>query len=181
MIKEKIFTALLIVVLAVLSWHCSAPEQLYDYDTLADFSQYRTFSWLDAQPAGPQLDTFAAQAVRRAVEQALTRRGLEPVDRGGDLSVMYHVGDKAAINVPAAGYEYWPDRWSWGGYYQGASGFVFPRDALVVDLIDDEDEQLVWRGSAEAVFKQGSNEKIAGRINAAVEEIMSNFPSPGQQ
>ena len=63
---------------------CAPYEVHTDYDREVSFSQMRTFAWMDStRPRSEQSgNPFLERRVKRAVEQAMTERGLSSVDAG---------------------------------------------------------------------------------------------------
>ena len=172
-IKNSGWSALLLTIFLL---NCGGSRTLYDYDTKARFDRYETFSWLERGANTPQLIPPVDEAIRSSINWHLEAAGLRLVDGEGDLQVTYHVGNKAPIDTAPFEYTYWPGRWSYGGYYGGAAPFVFPRSALIVDLIDRRSRRLVWRGSTGQVMKSAAIEKQAVRIEEAVEETLKAYP-----
>ena len=155
--------------------NCGGSRTLYDYDTKARFEAYETFHWLEERAGGTSVIQPVDQALREAITYYLEARGLRLVNGEGDVAVTYHVGNKAPI-APGDAYTYWPPRWSYGGYYGGAAAFVFPKGALIVDLVDRRKNRLVWRGSTAKAIRQAALEKQAARIEEAVAELMAQYP-----
>lgn len=164
------------LLLAILLLNCSGSRTLYDYDTKARFDRYETFSWLERGGNAPQLIQPVEEAIRSSINWHLEAAGLRLVDGEGDLQVTYHIGDKAPVDISPLGYAYWPGRWSYGGYTGGAVPFVFPRSALIIDLVDRRSSRLVWRGSTEQAVKSAAMEKQAARIEEAVAGILAFYP-----
>ena len=53
---------------------------------------------------------------------------------------------------------------------------------LIIDIVDRESNQLVWRGAKEGRLKKNqSPEQREASINKTVSEILSNFPPQKQQ
>lgn len=159
---------------------CSGSKVLHDYDTLVRFDRYRTFSFAEPRLGILRDSLLVTGSVQEAVRTELVSRGLKPVDGTGDLEVVLLAGAKDRIDVAGYGYSYWPARWSWGGYLGGIENFIYPEGTLIIDLVDPDDEQLLWRGSAVSILKiNGKPEKVSQEIQETVAGIMEDFP-PGR-
>jgi len=164
------------ILLLLLLLNCGGSRTLYDYDTKVRFYDYATYSWLEPAGGAPQVIPPIDEAIKMAVDRQLEGKGLRMVDGEGDFIVSYYVGSKAPIDTTPNEYTYWPGRWSYGGYYGGAEPFIFPKGALIIDLIDRRHSQLAWRGSTYKVISNAAVEKQTTRINEATEEILIFFP-----
>jgi hypothetical protein len=156
--------------------YCGGARVLYDYDTLADFSVYKTYTWRKHGLEEVRVSPAAAQAAVRAVDARFGALGLTRLESGGRLEIALHAGGRAPLAVQPQGYDYWPRRWSWGGYLGGADAYVFPKGALIIDLVDAQTQKLVWRGSASAALRASDSESTRQRASDAVEGILQYFP-----
>ena len=157
---------------------CSSQKYIYDFDTRWRFTEAETFNWQENAADSPPVIRPIDEALKEAVSRELESRGLQAVDNGGDLLAAYHTGSNERIVVSSYGYDYWPSRWSYGGYIGGAESYKYPRGALIIDLVDRRRNQLIWRGSVEKVFRGRSVEKQMERINSAVKVILADYPPP---
>ena len=157
---------------------CSAPGPVYDFDTQARFNSYQTFSWLEPAVEGPKLIQPVEELIVESVNKDLESKGLRLVDNSGDLLIIYHPGFREKIVVGSYGYDYWPARWGFGAYFNGADQYIYPKGTLIIDLVDRRKNHLIWRGSTDNAIKSGAAEKQVERINQAVAEILANYPPP---
>lgn len=163
---------------------CSSVRVSTDYDTGWSFASYRTWNWVPGprQPTGdPRLDNdLLDRRVRGAVEREMAERGFWKVEADPDFEVDYHTALASKIRVQAIGssYGYGPGAWE-----PIAPGGVYARQydegTLIIDVIDAESHELVWRGIAEAeVYPTDSPAAREKKINEAVRKILERFP-PG--
>jgi len=158
---------------ALLVVGCSTASYLADWDHEVDFSRYRTFSWLDAR----ELST-APRAVSPLVERRLVReitrgleaRGLRAAPRKeADLLVAVHTAAQQRVRVTYSGWGYW---YPWG--YGGAWVNSWREGTVVLDLIDREKKQLVWRGIAEGAFQDAAPSDDA--VRAVIDKLLVAYP-----
>lgn len=143
-------TALAVVLMAA----CASVDITHDWDVTADFSRYRTYDWMPSQPAPQTADAAAAlshntlldRRIRAAVDAALAARGLHADAAGPDVRVLYHTGIEEKMDITDWGYVYSGEYWGWAGRDIDVQNFT--DGTLVVDLVDAETKQLVWRGVA---------------------------------
>jgi hypothetical protein len=156
-----------------------AQKTSYDFDGTVPFSNFRTYAWTAGTPAG---EPFFDRRVQMAIDSQLTAKGLTKSETNPDLYVRYHVG--LGMQRSATG---WVD--GAGGLYgwRGGSGSVdlrfneLPMGALVIDLIDNALQQLVWRGVGTKEVDLGGNpEKRNAAIAKVVEKILKNYPPKGR-
>lgn len=172
-----------------------------DFNPETDFSKLKTFAWLPLAKAtgDPRADSpILAGRVRRAVVAELTAKGFREVlpDQSPDFYVTYQAAVDQKVSVRSsptymgggyAGYGYrgWRGR-GWGGPvgYAGTETTVkqYDQGTLILDIVDRERDDLIWRGSAQAKLKKSDDRSSAERDEAMkeiVREILAGFPPTG--
>ena len=164
---------------------CSGIRVTTDYDPNADFSDVRSYAWLDESSGvegdRPDVASLLDRRVRAAVEAEFQRKGIQRVDRSAaKVLVTYHLGVESKLDVDTinTGYGYGPY-----GRYGGISSTTTVREyqegTLLIDVVEPSSKQLVWRGAGQARIREYSKpEEREQRINQAVKEILEKFP-PG--
>jgi Domain of unknown function (DUF4136) len=156
-----------------------AQKTSYDFDSTVPFSNFKTYAWTAGTPAG---EPFFDRRVETAIDAQLAAKGLTKSETNPDLYVRYHVGLGMQRSLNG-----WVD--GAGGLYgwRGGSGSVdlrfneLPMGALVIDLIDNAKQQLVWRGmGTKELDLQGKPEKRDAAIAKAIEKILKNYPPKGR-
>jgi hypothetical protein len=62
------------------------------------------------------------------------------------------------------------------------SAFQYEEGSLILDFVDPQTKQLIWRGSAKAeVDDVKTPEKREALIDEAVQKILKNFPPPSSK
>ena len=144
----------------------------FDYDHSANFTKYRTFSWIK-EPITPK-DPLMKQRIIDSVNAQLMAKGLRQVDSNGDLGVAVHVAtqEKQTLNTFYDGF----GPWAWG---MGVTTTVetYNEGTIVVDLFDAQTKKAVWRGTA---VKDVSSKpsKATEQVGKALEKIFKNYPPP---
>lgn len=167
-----------ILALALVLAGCSTLSVESDYDPQTEFAALHTWAWLhDGAPEG--VDDLTDQRVRRAVEATLPTRGLRRVAQGetADVRVAYHASVSQQIEaLPAPvsiGYG-----WRSGyGELQTAEITTYDEGTLILDLVSQDGQMLLWRGTAtQALSDDPTPEERQERIRKAVEAVLARYP-----
>jgi hypothetical protein len=161
------------LLMAVLS--CSSITVKSDYDREVNFATYRTLKWMPNPPKGAKStvakNSLLDKRVRRSVERELRAKGYEIKEAGRtDALLAYHVGVKQKVDVSRVGYGHWR-RWPRG---QRVYVTRYKEGTLILDIVDPEMKQLIWRGWATRVV--GDPEESEEKINESVKKILEKFP-----
>lgn len=170
--------------LAVALAACSSVKVQTEYDKAANFKGYRTYAWIPQEPGPEQApaarDPRIREAVIRGIDDGLAAKGLtrkEP-DQSPDLLVAVHGFAVNQIDVRSYGYTYGPVPY---GMYPtlATSGGVDVRQyragTLIIDLVDAQTKQLVWRGTATDTFDPGAEAKT---VSKAIDATLEEYPPP---
>ncbi|MCH1931559.1 DUF4136 domain-containing protein [Shewanella sp. A25] len=177
----------MIVGLAVLALSaCSSLKSGWDYDPSANFTQYKTYAWVEqkTEASGYHLDGLMDQRVRDAVNGQLTAKGIQRVEaKDADVLVNYLTKVDKKINVDTFntnfGYHpYYGPGWGWGGNMQTQTTVrEYEVGTLMIDVVDNKTSKLVWRGTvADTIRDKNTPEERVAIINEAVASVMMNFP-----
>lgn len=151
---------------------------------------YKTFAWYQDQPKAEAAydkgyDASLNQDIRRAVEEELLEKGYKKVNNNPDVLVAYDV----SVSVPLEKDK--PENFSTGfgysyGYMSGyrydygngeAPGYravdLYKQGTLIIDLVNPQSNQLVWRGWAEGgISNFKANYK---QVHAQVEDVLDEL------
>ena len=166
-------------------WGCSTSVIKSDFDKDVDFSKFNSFNWMAQSQTGntdhPSHNSLVGNRIKNAVDKELTSKGFQKdADGNPDFNVMYYLTVKEKVDVSSSGYGYpWGYGYGYGyryGYgYGGIYTFEYDEGTLILDVIDPETNQLVWRGWYVDALKDGdkiNDEKIA----LAVNHVLKDFP-----
>jgi len=146
-----------------------------DWDRDADFSKFKTYAWTDSKHPAQGL---WAQRVMDSVNTKLTAAGLTKVDASAhpDLEVVYNAGIKEHTVVEDYDYGYRP-WWSWYGppVPRYSTSYVEKQGTLIVDLVDNSNKQMVWRGVARDTLADNSDKNLKN-FNKAMDKMFKSFP-----
>jgi len=180
MIRTNILFGL---VAGMLLMACSTVQVSQDYKLQTDFTQYQRFRWVekprdrtgDVRIDNPLLDA----RIRRAVQETLKTRGFAEAPAGkADFFVDYQLAVRSRLETDTyrsgIGYGYWP-YWGWGGYETTVR--EYDEGILVIDFIDADSNELVWRGIGTRRLRQYANpQEVTREVNETVDKILAQFP-----
>lgn len=157
----------------------------WDYDKSANFANYKTFAWVEnadltKDTNNYQINALMEKRVRSAISSELNQKmGMSLTDSAqADVLVNYHASVDKELDVSSFNIGYGA-RWSsWGlGYQNDISAREYEVGTLVIDIIDRESNQLVWRGAEDGRLKKNqSPEQRELSVRKTVAKILSNFP-----
>src|SRR5262245_56306298 len=162
--------ALTALTLLFVSFPLRADQKDTDFDPQTDFSKFKTFTLRQAQIEA-RAHELNSPLVRKKIEDSirsqLVAKGMTEVQNRPDLVVNFRFGaaNKTQIESFPAG------RW---GLRRRVETFRFTEGTLVVNLMETEGRELVWRG----IYRDDENNpgKISEKIPDDVKKLFSDFP-----
>ena len=150
-----------------------AADTQTDYDHKADFSRYKTYSWIGVRAS----NSLWQDRIKGQVDSALAAKGWTRVDSNGDaaVSAFGKTTQQDTLQTFYSGYPGWG--WSgWGGMSTATTSVIPERvGSLVVDIFDGQTKKLVWRGTASDTLSD-KPEKNDKKLEHAVSEMFDKFP-----
>ena len=169
--------AAMIACLLVVAACESTPKVNTDFDPAADFSRYRSYSWVYSEtPRGMNPLTF--QRVKASIDRSLQARSYTP-GGPGDFAVAFTVGRRDSVEVTQFGSygPYYRGGWGWGGWggYRSVDVRNVTSGTVVIDIYDTATKKPVWHGM---VSKEVNPNKPPAQadIDAAVDAVLAQFP-----
>lgn len=192
---------LLLLTLFILSG-CSSLSVFYDFDRDADFNSYARYRWgyMDAEHDALAKNHIMSKRIHKVADSLLVNQGYTLVEDTTEqvdfIVVSYAVVDEKVTVTEnySGGYGYygygsgfygggWYSPW-WGpsvtvGYSTAPSYSVdhTKEGTLIIDIVEAEKNELVWRGSASQALDgfKGAEESFE-IIRNIVTQIMANYP-----
>ncbi len=166
---------------------CVGPKVFTDFDSSAEFSAFRTFSFsgMTEQDQGGVLEnSLLRKRIEEIVGQQLTAKGLREVglEERPDLLVHFWVGVKNKQKVVSTS----APRGVYGGMYGWRTGYSghdvttmttyeYQEGTLIIDLAESSKKDLVWRGTI--VGSLGDSPKMNVEMaNAGIVEAFEDYP-----
>jgi hypothetical protein len=150
-----------------------------DYDHSANFSQYKTYSWLKVQ-AG---DSLWADRIQQDVDAQLAAKGWTKVDSNGNASITAFRSTQEQPTLQTF-YDGFGGGWGWrgrGGFGGGGLGMSTTTTedtkvgSIVVDIFDSQSKQLLWRGKESSDLGDNA-EKNTKALAKDMADLFKRFP-----
>jgi hypothetical protein len=168
--KGFFLAATLLLVAGLLA--CSTVAVSTDYDSTANFGQYKTFSFMPMA----KINSITAGRIESAITRALQGRGLQKASGTGDLQVSVQARRSHEKVITSTGY-------GWGRGWRGGMGVTtvqnVPVGTLIVDLVDASANKLVWRGTAtDTIDRSSTGREKQEALDSAMAKLFAGYP-PG--
>lgn len=178
----------IVAAVAVLAVSGLAQDVRYNFDKGTNFSQFKTYRWIQIKDAGP-VDQLTDQQLKGAIDAELAKKGLTRTENEkADLLVGYQVTirQEREFSSYSSDFGYGPG-WGrgWYGYGGGGSSLTTGQTSTIhigavgLDFYDPSMKQLVWRGEASKTLDpKAKPEKRQKNITKGVAKLLKNFPPP---
>ncbi|SRR5579885_3486041 len=167
-------TLSLLVLSALFILPLFADQKTVDSDPQADFSKYHTFAIRNGKITSkrPELNsTIIQKQIENDIRSQIRSKGFIEQEQRPDLIVNFHFGSANKREV-----ETWPaGRFGWG---RRRVVNLRTEGTLVVDLLDRDSRELVWRGIY--VDDESNPSKLAKKLDDDVKKLFDKFP-PGKK
>lgn len=182
-------TACLMITLVLSLSACSEFKVQTDHDSTADFSAFKTFGFAglaDVNKGGIYDNSLTKKRIESAVVRGLTGKGLRQVglDERPDLLVHYwmDVQDKQRLESggTSVGVARYRGGYGWGaGYGGGVTTYEYKEGTLVLDLVEPDKKQLVWRATIVGTLQDSTKDNVE-LGNKAIAKAFERYPPPAQ-
>ena len=169
----KISKLLFLPIIALVITSCSSVRVTTDYDTKADFNQYKTFAFYKTGIDKAAISDLDKKRIMRAIETELLAKGMTKSAKP-DVLVSLFTKSRERINI---------DDNSHGGffyprYYGNSQILVSQRTegTLFIDMLDAKRKELIWQGIGTGTLRVKEVSKKEARIKEFVKEIMAKYP-----
>lgn len=170
----KIFSPLLLLLMV----SCSSVSVFTDYDTKANFDNYKTFAFYKPGIDKAKISDLDKKRIMRAIETELLAKGMTK-SKTPDVLVSLFTKSRERINVNnnniGFGFGYAWNPWVW----QGGTNLninQYTEGTLFIDIIDANKKELLWQGVGSGALTNRSPEYKEARVNEFVKEVLSKYP-----
>jgi len=153
---------------------CAPVAVQWDYDPDADFSKYRTFAWMprkdDRKSGDPALkNPFLEKRIKKSTVERLATIDCQVNSADPDFLIAYYITFKKKETVDVYRYGYRGPR--------EVDVHRYKEGTLVLDFVDAETKQLIWRGWGSDAFRPvGGPEEQQKNIDRIADAILDKFP-----
>ena len=170
----KIIHFTFIVLLSLFVTSCGTVQVSTDYDRSANFATYKTYSYHQKGLDKLKVNDLDKKRLLTSIDAQMAAKGFTKVNSDADLVVNLLTSTKEQVSVNNNNWGYGPYGY-YGGYYGGNSISSYQAGTIVIDIIDDKKNVLVWQGVGSDLNLSNISAK-AERIPKAIEEILTKFP-----
>lgn len=156
---------------------CASTKYNQDYKPGTDFAVHNTYNWRNANSEIPGVN---AQQIQRMADNQLTGQGLNRTESNPDLlldmtivtriSTGSSTGLGLSIGLPVGRH----------GSIGLGGGRSLPNDKqegiIIIDITDASTNNLIWRGSAEAVPLKYFSLSSEAQLAAVMNKLLSQYP-----
>lgn len=171
------------IILMLLTGCGSTPPQktiLTDYNPETDFRIYKTYRWFDGPflPGDPATEEETQyRTVRDAVNEVLKEKGYDWQQfMPTDLILHIHSGFHSPPTVNNWITYNWYKPW-WGAYGPMVAVSRFEPGMLVLDVIDAESIELIWRGLIPSFYSPEGRIRDPEGFQESIRTVLKNFPA----
>ncbi len=164
---------LIAILLTLVVTSCASVRVSSDYDTQANFENYKTFAFYKPGIDKVEISDLDKKRILRAIESEMLAKGFTK-STTPDLLVNINTKTEKRVNVYQAGVGY-----GWGPWYGGMHRNVSTstNGVLYIDLINAKDKQLIWQGKGVGYLTHSAKKKDE-RVQVFVTKILEKYP-PG--
>ena len=172
--------------LLLLTACATGPSVLTDYDGAFDYASLRTFHVADSMQTSEEnllISPFTIQHLQRVVVSQLGQRYERVPDPYlADFGVRYHIVMEERLDRRSFDHYYGYGYYGFGPIHRYRYGpppipRVYRQGTLIVDVVDGQTGQPIWRGVAEERLSDRADPSRQREIlSAAMVDILSQFP-----
>ncbi|AOZ99857.1 MULTISPECIES: DUF4136 domain-containing protein [Flavobacterium] len=156
---------------------CSSVRVYSDFDSRADFSQYKTYAFHKKGIDRVQISELDKKRILHAIDNELSKKGMSKSENP-DLLINFFTKEREQLDVNQfnMGWGYgWG--WGWNPFLWGGNTYVSSstQGTLYIDLIDAKKKELIWQGEGVGTLTENRREK-ENQINEFVAKILAQFP-----
>jgi hypothetical protein len=182
-VKCPLLPALPVLFLLSLLSACSTPiEAVTDHDTQYDFSKVRNIAiqpFNRADPGSVRISDMQVARIDDALAEALRRKGFSVVEENSeaDLYLTWHLVTQEKTDVRTYNSMSYYNCWRCGPAVSDVSVRQYTEGTFIVDLIDPQRNQSVWRSTIQSRLKSEPDpERSEERRREAAQSIFAGFP-----
>ena len=172
--KNLIFKSALFLIFISLT-SCGSIKVASDYDSEADFSNYKTFAFYKSGIDKVEISDIDKKRILKSIQNTLFAKGLT-IDENPDILI--NIATKSAENIYIDNNFYSPYYTGWYPYYGNSYrriAYSTSEGALYIDVIDTKSKQLIWQGKGIGVLSSNKSNRDE-LVNDFVTKILEVYP-----
>lgn len=170
---KNIFKTLALIVLITNLISCSSVRVAEDYDTTANFNDYKTFAFFKTGIDKAEISDLDKRRILRAIEAELLAKGLT---KSNNPDMLVSLFTKSEQRVDVFNNNIGFGGWGWGwGWNQQPFVSTTTQGYLYIDLLDANRKELIWQGVGTGFLSRNMKKKER-RIKEFVSKVMTKYP-----
>ncbi|MBX2945592.1 MAG: DUF4136 domain-containing protein [Cyclobacteriaceae bacterium] len=149
-----------------------------EYDTSIDFSQYKTFCWLEGCAftfTGPAyLDDSVVQShVKESIISTMQKKGIQYNDNDPDLLVDFHITIENEKAIYYHGVQ--DDPYYYRTTFLQPEEVILTRGTLLIHVVDRQRSEVIWQSHAEG-YLEDPPDLSKKNIQRGITRVLKDFP-----
>ena len=172
---NKINSILFTILFSLSILSCGSIKVASDYDSDADFSNYKTFAFYKSGIDKVEISDIDKKRILKSIQNTLLNKGLT-IDKNPDILI--NIATKSSENIYIDNYCYSPYYTGWYPYYGRGHrqvAYSTSQGALYIDVIDTKSKQLIWQGKGIGVLSSKKSDRDE-LVNNYVTKILEVYP-----
>ena len=172
---NKINSTLLTILFSLSILSCGSIKVASDYDSDADFSNYKTFAFYKSGIDKVEISDIDKKRILKSIQNTLLNKGLT-LDENPDILI--NISTKSSENIYIDNSFYSPYYTGWYPHYSRGHrqvAYSTSQGALYIDVIDTKSKQLIWQGKGIGVLSSKKSDRDE-LVNNYVTKILEVYP-----
>ena len=174
------FTKILPIISLLFLASCATIKVEADYDTTADFSQYKTFAFYKKGIEKVDISSLDKKRIIKAIEQEMLAKGFT-LSSKPDIVVNIFAKSTKKVTVHNNTYSnyYWQPYYYYGPYYgmnYGTHVSQYDEGTLFIDFVDNKKKELIWQGVGKGALNMNNAKKKDEIVKEFVKQIIAQYP-----
>ena len=172
---NKINSILLTILFSLSILSCGSIKVASDYDSDADFSNYKTFAFYKSGIDKVEISDIDKKRILKSIQNTLLNKGLT-LDENPDILI--NISTKSSENIYIDNSFYSPYYTGWYPHYSRGHrqvAYSTSQGALYIDVIDTKSKQLIWQGKGIGVLSSKKSDRDE-LVNNYVTKILEVYP-----
>ncbi len=159
---------------------CSAIKVEADYDTSADFSQYKTYAFYKKGIEKVDISDLDKRRIINAIKEEMMLKGFT-TSKNPDIVINIFAKSTKKVNVynDIYGGFFWQPYYYYGPFYgmnYGTQVSQYDEGTLFIDFIDNNKKELIWQGVGKGALNMNDAKKKDLIVKEFVKEIIAQYP-----
>mgnify|MGYP001229315563 FL=1 len=172
---NKINSILFTILFSLSILSCGSIKVASDYDSDADFSNYKTFAFYKSGIDKVEISDIDKKRILKSIQNTLLNKGLT-IDENPDILI--NIATKSSENIYIDNSFYSPYYTGWYPHYSRGHrqvAYSTSQGALYIDVIDTKSKQLIWQGKGIGVLSSKKSDRDE-LVNNYVTKILEVYP-----